>query len=235
MNHKFTFGCILILMSGAAANAQQKERAVVVSGATLTGKVLDLVQRTPLVGAVVTVTVKNAAGGEPRVVISEEDGSYKISGLVSNKQYRVTYSKEEYAPDERLVTVSATQDGTLLKQRADAAYWKMAAEIMTKRIQAGDPSENNDAFVTTWEGLRASTISADGKAIVAKHLQGGLPPKLWNASHTFNAYAAADPDELRTVEKAYALHHTSPDTFTVDPTILRDIKGTSKKMVVAPQ
>lgn len=53
MNRKFTFGCILILMSGAAANPQSKERAVMLHGATLTGKVLDLVQRTPLVGAVV--------------------------------------------------------------------------------------------------------------------------------------------------------------------------------------
>src|SRR5260370_33826620 len=103
MNHQFTFGCILILTSGATANAQPKERAVVVSGATLTGKVLDLVQRTPLVGAVVTVTVKNAAGGEPKGVISEEDGSYKISGLGSNKHYPVTYSQEEDAPDERPV------------------------------------------------------------------------------------------------------------------------------------
>ena len=233
MNFKFTFGCILILMSGAAANAQSKERAVIPHGATLTGKVLDLVQRTPLVGAV--VTVRNPAGGESKVVISEEDGSYKVSGLVSNKQYRVTYRKEEYAPDERLVTVSATQDGTLLKQRADAAYWKMAADIMTKRIQGGGQLENSEVFITTWEELRGSTISADGKAIVAKHLQGGLPSSLWTESYTFKAYASADPDQLRTAEKAVALHNNIPASYTIDPTILQDIKGTSNKMMVSPQ
>ena len=54
---------------------------------------------------------------------------------------------------------------------------------MTKRIQAGGPPESNEAFVTTWEELRGSTISADGKAIVA-HLGGLLE---FGRSYTFNA------------------------------------------------
>src|SRR5260370_40419719 len=101
MNHKFTFGCILILMSGATANAQQKERAVVVSGATLTGKVLDLGQRTPLIGAVVTVTVKNAAGSEPREDIRADEGRYKRWCMCSQNQYRSTYSQYWYSRDKR--------------------------------------------------------------------------------------------------------------------------------------
>jgi hypothetical protein len=234
MSHKFTFGCILILQC-CAASAQTYTHlpGVGMHNAKLTGKVLDAVERTPLVGAL--VTIENPTGGEPRVVISEQDGSYEVSGLVSKRQYRVTFSKEEYAPDERLVTVSATQDGTLLKQHADAAYWKMTADIMTARIRADGQTENNEAFARTWEELRNSTISADGKAIVASHLKRDLPSRLWSESSTFNAYASADPSELKTIEKALSLHSNSPDTFAVDPMILQDIRRASKKTQVTPQ
>src|SRR5689334_10179872 len=113
MTKKFTWGCIFVLISCATAKPQQSHIPGVIRTAKLTGKVMDAVDRTPLVGALVTVGNPAASDlKDLKVAISAQDGSYIVTGLVSKKQYRVTYSKEEYAPDERLVTVSTTQDGT---------------------------------------------------------------------------------------------------------------------------
>jgi hypothetical protein len=214
-----TFLWASLAMSVAGVFAQSTSKPVS-SGGKLEGHVIDAVEKTALTG--VSVKMKRSETSKPEEKITEPDGTFAFSGLVPGRQYELTYSRFDYVPETRKVTVPTKADQELLKQRASVTYWKKQAAII--RTSAANNGGTSQAFEKEWESFRKRPVSAEGKAVVAQELQGTIGKSLLD-SHSFVVYANADPRKLSEIERALAKNPNDTSASALDPVLVQDIRA----------
>jgi hypothetical protein len=222
-------GLTIVLFLSAAGRAQvlpQTQKASRVPSTTLSGKVTDLVLGTPLPSAGIAIRGENLK--LVKAIITDDDGTYAITGLVSGRTYWATYCSDGYSPALVSFSLPANGDRQLTKTKANKLYWQKTALIKFSGKE-GQVASRND-FDNAWSNLETSPISASGKAHVAHEVRDQLKgkPEVWNTNELFKAYADADPNRLDKAEASIWANRPD-DVSGLNSSIVHDIRSSKAK------
>src|SRR5258706_3910382 len=122
----------------------------------LSGKVTGGVQHRLLAGA--GIKIAKADGTVVSQTQTESDGTYEAKGLAP-RLYHVTYSKEDYAPEERDVTPTIQIDVDLTESNVDVGYWQSAPVV--DLVLADGCSIKGDVYLgKDWTAVFSPTVSS---------------------------------------------------------------------------
>jgi Carboxypeptidase regulatory-like domain len=212
----------------AAAGTTTAQTPITATATELSGKVTDGVQHTAIRGAVIKIA--KADGTKVSETQTEADGTYKATGLAP-QPYHVTYSKDDvYEPEFRDVPPTIGVDVELTQWIAGDVYWRKESDNIKVLVLRQPEAKQHEVFARSWQNLRLSGVSAEGKARTAHHLKASLPEAVWSDSSGFEIYAAADPVALNRAEHAMYTNPGDPTALTLHPLIRQDITLSQEKL-----